>query len=85
MTEVCNASSDTTLTVLRIMDGVEVQNAARRTRFSRELIESADHEYLTTDGKSICIHAVEGLYVYAITGYDDDLHYYDAALVAAPA
>jgi len=52
----------------------------KHVRFSRELVESADHAYLTCDGKCITIHATNGDYVYRITGYDDDTRYYDTEL-----
>lgn len=57
----------------------------KHVRFSRELVESADHAYLTCDGKCITIHATNGDYVYRITGCDDDTRYYDTELFVAPA
>lgn len=62
-------------------DGLEVIDAPPYTTFTHEFLESANPSYVKVTDDLIRLEAVNGVWVYRITGYDPLLDCYDAEWV----
>jgi hypothetical protein len=68
------------------MAGIELVGGADLVaEFTAELIDQADARFLTRDGNTITIHAMNGEWTYRLTAHNSHLRTYRGELVDAPA